>query len=113
MLRGRISETTEPDTRFERMSAMSERWTEEAMAAALAARNEDAQILGVFDITNKIDAAIDCRRLGEAIQFVANAAILGYEVRAAVVMYGDPGTPSLRVVDCERLWARYGQALLR
>ncbi|PZV35350.1 hypothetical protein B5V02_27600 [Mesorhizobium kowhaii] len=92
---------------------MSARWTEEAMAAALTARNEDAQILGVFDITNKTVAGIDSRRLGEAIQFVANAAILGYDVRAAVVMYGEPGTPSLRVTDCERLWARYGESLLR
>jgi hypothetical protein len=83
------------------------------MAAVLAARNEDARILGVFDVTNKTDAAIERRRLGEAIQFVANAPILGYDVRAAVVMYGEPGTPSLRVGDCERLWARYGQSLLR
>ena len=89
------------------------RWTEEAMAAALAARNEDAEILGVFDMTNNANAAIECRRLGEAIQFVANAPILGYDVRAAMVIYGEPGTPSLRVRDCERLWARYGQALLR
>lgn len=86
---------------------------EEAMAAALAARNENAQILGVFDITNKTDAAIDTRRLGEAIQFVANAPILGYNVRAAMVLYGEPRTPSLRARDCEQLWARYGEALLR
>jgi hypothetical protein len=89
------------------------RWTEESMAAALAARREDAEILGVYDITNKTNAAIECRRLGEAIQFVANAPILGYDVRGAMVMYGEPGTPSLRVRDCERLWARFGDALLR
>jgi Xaa-Pro aminopeptidase len=86
---------------------------EAAMAAALAARNEDAQILGVFDVANKTDAAIDARRLGEAIQFVANAPILGYDVRAAMIMYGEPGRPTLRARDCELLWARYGEALLR
>ncbi|TGQ32800.1 hypothetical protein EN859_027965 [Mesorhizobium sp. M00.F.Ca.ET.216.01.1.1] len=83
------------------------------MAAALAARNKDAQILGVFDTTTESDATIGSRRLGEAIQFVANASILGYDVRAAMVMYGKSGTPSLRARDCEQLWAKYGEALLR
>lgn len=86
--------------------------TEEAMAAVLAFRNKGAQILGVFDSTNKTDAVVDVRRLGEAVQFVANAPILGYDVRAAIVIYGELGTPRLRAKDCEQLWARYGKALL-
>ncbi|MBM2714556.1 hypothetical protein JQK88_25705 [Mesorhizobium caraganae] len=86
--------------------------TEEALAAVLAVRNKEAQILGVFDSTNKTDATLDVRRLGEAVQFVANAPILGYDVRAAMVVYGDLGTPTLRARDCEQLWAKYGKALL-
>ena len=86
--------------------------TEEAMAAVLALRNKEAQILGVVDSTNKTDAAVDVRRLGEAIQFLANAPILGYEVRSAMVIYGNLGTPILRARDCEQLWAKYGKAQL-
>ncbi|RVC62916.1 MAG: hypothetical protein EOS65_12045 [Mesorhizobium sp.] len=86
--------------------------TEDAMAAVLAARNTAAEILGVVDSANKTDAAVDVRRLGEAVQFLANAQILGYDVRAAMVLYGDLGTPSLRARDCEQLWAKYGKALL-
>ncbi len=86
--------------------------TEEALAAVLAVRNKEAQILSVFDSTNKTDATLDVRRLGEAVQFVANAPILGYDVRAAIVVYGDLGTPTLRARDCEQLWAKYGEALL-
>ncbi|WP_292341702.1 hypothetical protein [Mesorhizobium sp.] len=87
--------------------------TEEAMAAALAARNEEAQILGIVDTTTGSEATIDSRRLGEAIQFVANASILGYDVRAAMVFYGGLRLHSLRSRDCEQLWAKYGEALLR
>jgi hypothetical protein len=86
---------------------------EQAMAAAFAARNQDADIRGVFDMTNKTDAAIGSRRLGEAIQFVANAPIVGYDVRTAMVVYGAFGTPSLRATDCARLWEKFGEALLR
>ncbi|WP_245492584.1 hypothetical protein [Mesorhizobium sp. M4A.F.Ca.ET.090.04.2.1] len=86
--------------------------TEEAMAAVLAVRNTAAEILGVVDSANKTDAAVDVRRLGEAVQFLANAPILGYDVRAAMVLYGDLGTPTLRARDCEQLWAKYGKALL-
>jgi len=86
--------------------------TEEAMAAVLAVRNKEAHILGVFDSTNKTNVTIDTRRLGEAVQFLANAPILGYEVRSAMVIYGDLGTPTLRARDCEQLWAKYGKALL-
>lgn len=86
--------------------------TEDAMAAVLAVRNTAAEILGVVDSANKTDAAVDVRRLGEAVQFLANAQILGYDVRAAMVLYGDLGTPSLRARDCEQLWAKYGKALL-
>ena len=61
----------------EMLDAARHMMDEEAMAAAWAARNEDAQILGVFDVANKTDAAIDPRRLGQAIQFVANAPVPG------------------------------------
>jgi len=87
--------------------------TEEAMAAALAAKNEEAQILGVVDITTGSDAKIEPCRLGEAIQFVANASILGYDLRAAMVFYGRPELHSLRRRDCEQLWSKYGETLLR
>lgn len=83
------------------------------VAAVLAARNKNAEILGVLDLANKTDAKIEAIRLGEAIQFVANATVLGYDVRAAMVFYGERGTPSLRANDCEELWAKYGAALLR
>jgi hypothetical protein len=86
---------------------------EEAMAAALEARNQEAQILGVLDITNKANVPIDSCRLGEAIRFVANAPIVGYDVRAAMVMYGETGTPSLRAGDCAILWAKFGAAFLQ
>lgn len=82
------------------------------MVAVLAVRNKEAQVLGVVDSTNKADAAVDVCSLGEAVQFVANAPILGYDVRAAIVVFGDLGTPTLRARDCEQLWARFGQALL-
>ncbi|MDX8433402.1 MULTISPECIES: hypothetical protein [Mesorhizobium] len=86
--------------------------TEDAMAAVLAVRNTAAEILGVVDSANKTDAAVDVHRLGEAVQFLANAPVLGYDVRAAMVLYGDLGTPTLRARDCEQLWAKYGKALL-
>lgn len=82
-------------------------------AAVLAARNADAEILRVRDLNDNTEAKMGATRLGEAIQFVANASVLGYDVRAAMVFYGEPGTPSLRVKDCERLWAHYGPALLQ
>jgi hypothetical protein len=82
-------------------------------AAVLAARNVDAEILGVRDLNNNSEVKIDAARLGEAIQFVANASVLGYDVRAAMVFYGEPGTPSLRAKDCEESWAQYGAALLQ
>jgi len=86
--------------------------TEDAMAAVLAVRNKEAEIVGVVDSANRTDAAVDIRRLGEAIHFLANAPILGYDVRAAMVVYGDLGTSTLRARDCEQLWAKYGKALL-
>ncbi|UVK57289.1 hypothetical protein DBIPINDM_008548 (plasmid) [Mesorhizobium sp. AR02] len=81
--------------------------------AVLAARNNDAEILGVIDLTSKTEARLGTTRLGDAIQFVANASVLGYDVRAAMVFYGERGTPSLRTRDCEALWAQYGAALLQ
>ncbi|WP_301004584.1 hypothetical protein, partial [Mesorhizobium sp.] len=80
--------------------------------AILEARNTDAEILGVVDLANKTDAKIGTMRLGQAIQFVANASVLGYGVRGAMVFYGKAGTPSLRARECEQLWALYGFALL-
>ena len=81
--------------------------------SVLAARGANAEILGVVDLTNKTEAQIGATSLGMAIQFVANASVLGYDVRKAMVFYGDPGTPSLRARDCEQIWAQYGGALLR
>ncbi|MER8380201.1 MULTISPECIES: hypothetical protein [unclassified Mesorhizobium] len=86
---------------------------EQVMEAALAARNQEVDICGVFDITNKTDAPIGSRRLGEAIHFVANAPIVGYDVHAAVIRYGPLGTPSLRATDCTQLWEKFGEALLQ
>ncbi|RWB69649.1 hypothetical protein [Mesorhizobium sp.] len=82
-------------------------------AAVLAGRGADAEIFGVIDLTSKNEARIGATTLGRAIQFVANASVLGYDVRGAMVLYAEPGTPSLRVWDCERLWAQYGGALLQ
>ena len=73
---------------------------EEAMAAAFEARNQEAQVLGVTDTVDRTSVPINSCRLGEAIRFVANAPIVGYHVRAAMVRYGETGTPSLRASDC-------------
>ncbi|RWE92045.1 MAG: hypothetical protein EOS81_20880 [Mesorhizobium sp.] len=81
--------------------------------AVLAGRGGDAEIFGVIDLTSKVETRIAAITLGRAIQFVANASVLGYDVRGAMVVYGEPGTPSLRVWDCEHLWAKYGGALLQ
>ncbi|PZV38517.1 hypothetical protein [Mesorhizobium kowhaii] len=83
------------------------------VGAVLAARNNDAEILGVLDLTTKAEVQLAATRLGNAIQFVANASVLGYDVHAAMVFYGEWGTPSLRAKDCEQLWAQYGAALLQ
>ena len=79
----------------------------------LAKRSGNAEIRGVIDLTSNTEAHIGTITLGAAIQFVANASVLGYDVRSAMVFYGEPGTPSLRTKDCERLWAVFGGALLR
>lgn len=81
--------------------------------AVLASRGADAEIFGVIDLTSKIEARISAISLGCAIRFVANASVLGYDVRGAMVFYGEPGTPTLRLWDCEHLWAHYGGALLQ
>ena len=81
-------------------------------AAVLEARNTDAEVVGVVDLATHAEAKIDIMPLGEAIRFVANASVLGYDVRGAVVFYGQTGTPSLRIRECEQLWALYGVALL-
>lgn len=82
-------------------------------AAVLAARNADAEILGVVDLATNAEAKFGVTRLGEAIQFVGNASVLGYATRAAMVFYGEPGLPILRAKDCEQLWMQYGAALLQ
>jgi hypothetical protein len=81
--------------------------------AVLAGRSANAEVFGVIDLTNKTEAKIGAISLGMAIQFVANASVLGYDVRNAMIFYGEPGTPSLRAKECERLWAQFGGALLR
>ncbi|RWL94320.1 MAG: hypothetical protein EOR68_22385 [Mesorhizobium sp.] len=81
--------------------------------AVLTGRGAEAEIFGVIDLTSKIEIRIGPTSLGRAIQFVANASVLGYDVRRAMVLYGEPGNPSLRVWDCEHLWAQYGGALLQ
>jgi hypothetical protein len=86
---------------------------EEAMVAALEARNQEAQILGVLDITSNANAPVGPCTLGEAFRFIANAPIVRYDARAARVMYGETGTPSLRAGDCAILWAKFGMALLQ
>jgi hypothetical protein len=64
-------------------------------------------------LTPVLGTRIGAISLGHAIQFVANASVLGYDVRGAIVLYGERGTPSLRISDCEHLWAQYGGALLQ
>lgn len=81
--------------------------------AVLAGRSANAEIVGVVDLTNKAEVDIGITSLGRAIQFVANASVLGYDIRGAMVFYGPPGTPSLRARECERLWAQFGGALLQ
>ncbi len=71
------------------------------------------QIKEFARLQRKAATRIGAISLGRAIQFVANASVLGYDVRAAMVLYGEPGTPSLRVWDCEHLWAQYGGALVQ
>ena len=67
----------------------------------------------MIDLTGNIETRIVTINLGHAIQFVANASVLGYDVRRAMSLYGLPGTPSRRKSDCDRLWAQYGGALLQ
>ncbi|TPN74533.1 hypothetical protein FJ987_24825 [Mesorhizobium sp. CU2] len=80
--------------------------------AVLAGRSEAAEIFGVIDLSTKAETRISGISLGRAIQFVANASVLGYECRGAMILYGQPGTPTLRIWNCEHLWAHYGGALL-
>ncbi|TPI11155.1 hypothetical protein FJW06_20750 [Mesorhizobium sp. B4-1-3] len=81
-------------------------------SAVLAGRSAEAEVFGVIDLASKIETRIRPISLGRAIQFVANASVLGYDVRGAIVLCGFPGKPSLRKWDCDRLWAQYGGALL-
>ncbi|ESY89130.1 hypothetical protein NKI51_09355 [Mesorhizobium australicum] len=86
--------------------------TDEAMAAVLASRDDEVRVLGVFDAANKKEAAIELRRLGDAVHFIANASVLGYDVRSAMIFYGNAGVPSLRAQHCEQLWAKYSTLLV-
>ncbi|TIP39532.1 MAG: hypothetical protein E5X69_17920, partial [Mesorhizobium sp.] len=76
-------------------------------------RGADVEIFGIIDLASKSETRMGPISLGRAIQFVANASVLGYDVRGAMVLYGLPGTPNLRKWDCDRLWAQYGGALLQ
>lgn len=69
--------------------------------AVLAGRGVNAEVFGVVDLSTKTEAKIGPITLGMAIQFVANASVLGYDVRGAMIFYG----------ECERLWAQFGGAL--
>lgn len=64
--------------------------SDEAMAAVLASRDYEVQVLGIFDAANKKEVAVELCRLGEAVQFSANASVLGSDAR------------SLDAVDSER-----------
>ena len=81
--------------------------------AVLAGKAADVEIFGVIDLNSKAEIRIGAISLGEAIRFVANASVLGYDVRGAMVLYELPGRPSLRKWDCDRLWMQYGGALLQ
>ena len=78
----------------------------------LAGRSGNSEIFGLVDLNDKAEAQISPVNLGMAIQFVANASVLGYDVRSAMVFYGGPGTPSLRARDCERSGGRQPSANL-
>ena len=43
------------------------------VGAVLAARNKNAEILGVLDLANKTDAKIEAIRLGEAIKWTGRS----------------------------------------
>ncbi|WP_181180742.1 hypothetical protein [Mesorhizobium sp. B2-4-6] len=43
----------------------------------------------LLDAPSKIGTRIGAISLGRAIQFVANASVLGYDVRGAMVLYGE------------------------
>ncbi|UCI32998.1 hypothetical protein [Mesorhizobium sp. B4-1-4] len=87
--------------------------SDEAMAAVLASRDDEVQVLGVFDAANKKEASLELRRLGEAVHFLANASVLGYDVRSAIIFHGVAGAPSLRAKQCEQLWAKHGALLVK
>ncbi|WP_245463173.1 MULTISPECIES: hypothetical protein [unclassified Mesorhizobium] len=57
-------------------------------SAVLAGRGADVEIFGVVDLTSKIETRISALSVGHAIQFVANASVLGYDVRGAMVHTG-------------------------
>ncbi|MBZ9798399.1 hypothetical protein [Mesorhizobium sp. ES1-4] len=84
--------------------------SDEAMAAVLASRDDEVQVLGVFDAANKKEASVELRRLGEAVHFIANASVLGYDVRSAIIFHA--GAPILRAKQCEQLWAKHGALLV-
>ncbi|TPN86675.1 hypothetical protein FJ987_14240 [Mesorhizobium sp. CU2] len=82
-------------------------------STVMAGRATKVEIFGVIDLNSKAEIRIGAISLGEAIQFVANASVLGYDVRGAMVRCELPGRPSLRKWDCDRLWTQYGRALLQ
>ncbi|MER9348840.1 hypothetical protein [Mesorhizobium sp. M0227] len=79
--------------------------------AVLAGRGVNAEVFGVVDLSTKTEAKIGPITLGMAIQLVANASVLGYDVRGAMIFYGEPGTPSLGQESANACGAQFGGAL--
>ena len=79
--------------------------TEEEMAAVFALRHVRARIVRIIDTRDSRGAEIADRYLGQAIVFIAQATMIGYDVRFAAVLYGEHDTESLR----PRLCAALGQ----
>ena len=55
-------------------------------SAVLADRGADVEIFGIIDLASKSETRMGPISLGRAIQFVANASVLGYDVRGAMVL---------------------------
>ncbi|BAB48045.1 hypothetical protein [Mesorhizobium japonicum] len=85
--------------------------TDDEMKAVFALRHVRARIMGVVDAREHKGAQIEDRYLGQAIAFIAQAPMDGFDVRAAVVLYGERGNESLRAQDCAQLWAKYGKTI--
>ncbi|ESW92440.1 hypothetical protein X770_05640 [Mesorhizobium sp. LSJC269B00] len=83
--------------------------------AVLAGRSANAEIVGVVDLTNKAEVDIGITSLGRAIQFVANASVLGYDIRGAMVLlwrarYPEPKGERVRAL-VGAVWRRASTAV--